>query len=228
MVPNRREAFVCGVGMTAFGRHAQASLAQLGMQAGNATLLDAGLVAADVQAAYCGCALGGIMQGETGVGQSVLGEMGLYGIPVTNVENACVSGANALQAQQHMRRYGTTAQQMAMVSVKNHQNGTLNPLAQFNKPLTLEQVLSSPMIAEPLTLYSCCPNSDGAAAALVCSERFLRQPNRANRAKAARCRTASRPGLKGELRSIRVAVCWRAVIRRQRPVWRRSLNWSRR
>lgn len=55
------------------------------------------------------------------------------------------------------------------MSVKNHYNGTLNPYAQFQKALTLEEVLGSPLIAGPLTLYSCCPNSDGAAAAILCS-----------------------------------------------------------
>jgi len=83
-------------------------------------------------------------------------------------------GLFALIAQKHMQVYGTTLEQMARVSVKNHEHGALNPLAQFNKRVTLEQVLTSPMIADPLTLYSCCPNSDGAAAAVVCSADWLR------------------------------------------------------
>jgi acetyl-CoA acetyltransferase len=78
-------------------------------------------------------------------------------------------GYFAFVAQKHMEKYGTTREQLAKVSVKNHENGALNPYAQFNKPLTVEQVLNSAMIAEPLTLLSCCPNSDGAAAIILAS-----------------------------------------------------------
>lgn len=78
-------------------------------------------------------------------------------------------GYFALIARKHMERYGTTREQLAKVSVKNHFNGTLNPYAQFQKPLTVEEVLNSMMIADPLTLYSCCPNSDGAAALILCT-----------------------------------------------------------
>jgi acetyl-CoA acetyltransferase len=79
-------------------------------------------------------------------------------------------GYFALIAQKHMEKYGTTLDQMAKVSVKNHFNGTLNPYAQFQKRFTLEEVLNSPMIADPLTLYSCCPNSDGAATVILSSQ----------------------------------------------------------
>ena len=79
-------------------------------------------------------------------------------------------GYFAFAAQKHMEKYGTTLEQMAKVSVKNHFNGTLNPYAQFQKPLTVEEVLNSTMIADPITLYSCCPNSDGAAAVILASE----------------------------------------------------------
>jgi acetyl-CoA acetyltransferase len=78
-------------------------------------------------------------------------------------------GYFALIAKKHMERYGTTLKQLAKVSVKNHFNGSLNPYAQFQKLLTVDEVLNSPVIAEPLTLYSCCPNSDGAAALILCS-----------------------------------------------------------
>jgi acetyl-CoA acyltransferase len=78
-------------------------------------------------------------------------------------------GMFAMIAQQHMQRYGTTREQMAAVSVKNHYNGSLNPYAQFQKQVTIAEVLASPMIADPVTLYSCCPNSDGAAAVVLCA-----------------------------------------------------------
>ena len=83
-------------------------------------------------------------------------------------------GTFALIANRHMTTFGTTPEQMAQVSVKNHANGALTPKAQFNKPVTLDEVLASPMIAEPLTLFSCCPNSDGAAAAIVCSHEWMK------------------------------------------------------
>jgi benzoylsuccinyl-CoA thiolase BbsB subunit len=76
----------------------------------------------------------------------------------------------ALRMKRHMAKYGTTLEQFAQISVKNHRHGCLNPFAQFKKEFTLEEVLNSRMIAEPLTLYQCCPNSDGAAAAVLCAE----------------------------------------------------------
>lgn len=83
-------------------------------------------------------------------------------------------GYFALIAQKHMEKYGTTREQMAQVSVKNHDHGVLNPYAQFQKQFSLEEVLHSPMIADPLTLYSCCPNSDGAAAVVLAGEKTAR------------------------------------------------------
>ena len=84
-------------------------------------------------------------------------------------------GEFALIAQKHMERYGTSRKQLAKVSVKNHFNGTLNPYAQFQKEFTVEEVLNSPMVADPITLYSCCPNSDGAAAVILCGWKIARK-----------------------------------------------------
>jgi acetyl-CoA acetyltransferase len=78
-------------------------------------------------------------------------------------------GYFAFCAQKHMELFDTTLEQMAKVSVKNHYNGILNPYAQFKKPVTVEEVLNSPTIADPMTLLSCCPNSDGAAAVVLAS-----------------------------------------------------------
>jgi len=86
-------------------------------------------------------------------------------------------GQFALIAQKHMEQYGTTREQLAKVSVKNHFNGTLNPYAQFQKQFAVEEVLNSPMVADPLTLYSCCPNSDGAAALILCSKKKAQKMN---------------------------------------------------
>jgi acetyl-CoA acetyltransferase len=81
----------------------------------------------------------------------------------------------AAAARGHMARYGTTVRQFAMVSAKNAFHGSLNPRAQFQDKLSVEQVLASPMIAEPLTRPMCSPIGDGAAAAIIVSERKMRQ-----------------------------------------------------
>ncbi|MGA2462061.1 MAG: thiolase domain-containing protein [Candidatus Bathyarchaeia archaeon] len=79
-------------------------------------------------------------------------------------------GYYALYATEHMKRYGTTEKQLAEVAVKNHKYGALNPNAHFQRPLTLQDALSSRVVAWPLKLYDCCPVSDGAAAVIVASE----------------------------------------------------------
>ena len=224
-----REVYIIGAGMTQFGKHLERSLRDLGREACLLAIQDAGVMPRDVEAGYCGNALAPAIQGETGVGQNVFWEVGIGGIPIVNVENACASGSTALRegwmavaggfydvvmvagvekavmpkgtmlnvgageletklgevfpgyfatiAQKHMERYGTTREQMAQVSVKNHIHGSLNPYAQFQKKFTVEEVLNSPMIADPLTLYSCCPNSDGAAALILCSKEKIGRAN---------------------------------------------------
>jgi acetyl-CoA acetyltransferase len=77
----------------------------------------------------------------------------------------------AMAARAHMERYGTTVEQYAGISAKNSFHGSMNPRAQFREELTVEQVLASPMIAEPLTRPMCSPIGDGAAAAIIVSER---------------------------------------------------------
>jgi acetyl-CoA acetyltransferase len=78
-------------------------------------------------------------------------------------------------ARAHMKAYGTTVEQYAAVSAKNSFHGSLNPRAQFREALTVEQVLAQPMIAEPLTRSMCSPIGDGAAAAVIVSERKARE-----------------------------------------------------
>jgi len=78
-------------------------------------------------------------------------------------------GAFALIANAHMDRYGTTEEQLARVAVKNHRCGALNPKAHMAKEVTLEQALSSRMIAYPLKLFDCSLISDGAAALILTS-----------------------------------------------------------
>src|SRR5919206_5011607 len=87
-------------------------------------------------------------------------------------------GVFALIARAHMAKYGTTEEQMAAVAVKNHKHGTMNPKAQFRKEITVEQVMRSPMIADPLKLYDCCPFTDGGAAVVLASEDVARRARR--------------------------------------------------
>lgn len=222
-----RDVFVIGVGMTQFGKFLDRSLRDLGRVACWRAIKDAGIRPNQIQAGYCGNALGNHLQRENGIGQSVLWQVGIRGIPIINIENACASGSSAfreawmgvasgvyelaiavgvektvtvkgalldigdadlevkigdvfpglfaMRAQRHMYEYGTSLEQMAKVSVKNHHNGCLNPYSQYQKEFSVEEVLNSPMIADPLTLYSCCPNSDGAAAAIVATKEVAKK-----------------------------------------------------
>jgi acetyl-CoA acetyltransferase len=209
-----RDVFVIGVGMTQFGKFLERSLRDLGREACWRAIKDAWIRSDQIQAGFCGNALGGYLQRENGIGQSVLWQVGIKGIPIINIENGCASGSSAfreawigvasglydvviafdvgdadletkmgdvfpglfaMRAQRHMYEYGTTLEQMAKISVKNHHNGCLNPYSQYQKEFTTDEVLNSPMIADPLTLFSCCPNSDGAAAAIVATKEMAKK-----------------------------------------------------
>jgi acetyl-CoA acetyltransferase len=224
--PFPREVYVAGVGMTAFGRHEGKRAPELGQEAVTAALADAGLDYSAVEIAYCGH----VLQGST-AGQKVLYGVGMTGIPIFNVENACASGTSALRAAamavgfgmakvalavgfevmgrgaiptggderleavarqgvpalpalfaalflEHSRRYGTTVEQMAMVSVKNRAYGAKNPRAQFHDAVTIDDVLASREVAPPLRLFMCCPTTSGAAAAVVTSADVARTTRR--------------------------------------------------
>ncbi len=84
-------------------------------------------------------------------------------------------GYYALFARRHMHQYGTTAEQLARIAVKNHRYGARNPLAMFRKEISIEQVLASPMVASPLHLFDCCANADGAACVLLADETWARE-----------------------------------------------------
>jgi acetyl-CoA acetyltransferase len=79
----------------------------------------------------------------------------------------------AMGARLHMQVYGTTQEQLAIIASKNRCNGALNPMAQFQKEMSVEEILADKMVAYPLTRAMCAPIGDGAAAAFVCSERAL-------------------------------------------------------
>ncbi len=76
-------------------------------------------------------------------------------------------GVYAFLANRHMHEYNTTREQLALIPVKNHRNGALNPIAHFKREITVEDVLSSPLVADPLRLLDCSPISDGAASIIM-------------------------------------------------------------
>jgi acetyl-CoA acetyltransferase len=78
-------------------------------------------------------------------------------------------------ARFHEARYGTTQEQLAVIASKNHFHSSLNPLAQFQRDMSVEEILAARVVAWPLTVPMCAPIGDGAAAAIVCSDRFLRK-----------------------------------------------------
>jgi len=216
------EVYAIGIGMTKFGKHPDRTVADLGTEAVLEAIRDADLDPRAIQAAYCGHVFQGMV-----AGQRVLAQTGLAGIPLTNVEDACSSGAvavreaalairagehdvvlawgmehltgrfrgaftpaeddleaalgltmpaiYAMRARRHMEEFGTTRRQLALVSVKNKRNASLNPLSQFQTPVTAEEVIASRPIADPLCLYDCSPVSDGAAAVILCSDRLARK-----------------------------------------------------
>jgi acetyl-CoA acetyltransferase len=88
-------------------------------------------------------------------------------------------GAYAMAARRHMYQYGTTSEQLAEIAVVTRCHAGLNPLAMYREPITVQDVLNSRMIADPLHLFDCCVVSDGGGAVLVTTEeraRDLKQP----------------------------------------------------
>jgi acetyl-CoA acetyltransferase len=214
------EVYVVGTDMIKFGRFPDKTVPQLGAQAAQMALDDAGLTIGDMQALYCG------NLGEAGamVGQRVLREIGQTGIPVVNTANACATGATAFReawtaikaglydvvlavgveqmgkgllgggggasgiptegllgsgtmpsvfahvGMEHARKYGTTFEQFAKVSVKNHHHSTANPKAMYQVETPLQEVMGAEMISYPNTKLMCSVNVDGSAAAVLASE----------------------------------------------------------
>ncbi len=215
-----REVMVVGVGLHPFGRFPEKDLASLARDAVVEALKDSGVRWKDIPVAY----FGHVYYHGMSVGETALAQLGLTGIPIINVENACSSGSTALwQAywgvtsgmydmalafgaekvprgpvtvtvedspdryigSDHMmagyalrmRRYmadtGAPATALAQVAVKARENAALNPYAHRTSKYTVEEVLNSRLIADPLTLYQCCPTSEGGAAAVVCAREAL-------------------------------------------------------
>jgi acetyl-CoA acetyltransferase len=209
------QVYIAGGAMIPFASYPNILVETLGQVAVLKTLKDAEIDKSQVQAIYCSNVFGGMLPG-----QRVCLEMGLTGPPVINVENACASGATAIdlafqalmlgkhdtvlvvgmenlsnlgggtlplnnadwnnfrgltlpanyafRAQRYLFERNVGPEVLAGVSVKSRANGVLNPYAFFREPVTIEQVLQSRIIADPLTLLQCCPsNSDGAAAVIL-------------------------------------------------------------
>ncbi len=81
----------------------------------------------------------------------------------------------SMKATRHMLEYGTKPEHFAYASVIAHRNGVLNPYAQYQREMTLEEIMNSRMICYPITLYQCCSTSDGASAVVMCSKEKARQ-----------------------------------------------------
>lgn len=219
------DVYIIGTDMIRFGRFPERTVEDIGAEAAQLALADCGLSIRDMQAVYCG------NQGEAGgrIGQRIMKMIGQTGVPVTNVSNACASGATAfregwmavkaaesdlvlcigveqmgkgllgapqsfggvptegligsatmpasfaLLGMEHTRNHGTTFEQFAKVSVKNHHHSTLNEKAMYRFETPLEQVMTAEMIAYPLTKLMCSVNVDGAAAAVLASEKKVRE-----------------------------------------------------
>jgi len=220
-----RKVSVIGAGMVRFGKYPSISLHELAWPAVKAALGEAELGREAIQAVYCGSVFTGML-----TAQRVLKPVGMTGIPMLNLENACSSssvafheawlavasglydialvigveqltrlgGGNlplqaddeevaqgltmpalyAMRARRYMHEYGVSEAQLGRVAVKARSHGVANPYAQYQKDVTLEEVLSSKPIADPLTLYQCCPTGDGAAALVLCASARARRHKR--------------------------------------------------
>ena len=99
--------------------------------------------------------------------ESLVGRLAETGHPVHG-KGVTAPGMFALFATRYFDRFGIGRETLAKVAMKNHRHGSLNPKAHFQKEITLEQYFKAPMVADPLGLYDCCPQTDGAAAAVIC------------------------------------------------------------
>jgi acetyl-CoA acetyltransferase len=228
--------FVIGVGMTKFEKPGARDwdYPDMGRDAGEAALADAGISYDRVEHA-----IASYVYGDSTCGQTALYELGMTGVPVLNVNNNCSSGSSALYTarkfiqgglydcvlalgfekmergslkghwsdrvapmkplvkamwskrgrsdapvapqmfgnagREYMETYGVTPETLAKIGVKNHRHSVNNPNSQFQAEYSLDEVLAAPMVYDPLTKLQCCPTSDGGAAVVLASERFVRE-----------------------------------------------------
>jgi acetyl-CoA C-acetyltransferase len=88
---------------------------------------------------------------------------------------ASFPGLFGSMARAYLATHKASEEDLARIAVKNHENGIFNPKAHIRKKITVDDVLSSPVVASPLKLYDCCPFSDGASAVILCSEEFAKK-----------------------------------------------------
>ena len=112
----------------------------------------------------------------------------------TSPDRSVAMDTYSMQARLHMQLYGTTAEQIAAACAKSHTNGSMNPLAQYRFEMTPQQVLADRVVSDPLTRAMCAPVGDGAAAAVLCSERFLKQQPARVRERAVKIRALALSG----------------------------------
>lgn len=91
------------------------------------------------------------------------------------MQGVTMPGLYAMRAMRYMHDFGATPEDYAMVAVKNRRHASMNPYAAYNKPITVEEVLNSRMINDPLTLLMCSPNADGAAAVVLTTKEKMKQ-----------------------------------------------------
>lgn len=254
-----RDVFIIGIGMTRFAKHLNLTEKDLTKTAVERTLADAGISAREIQSVVFSNSMWGYFNHQHCIkGQVALRPLGVMGIPVTNVENACASGSTALHTawlqvasglhecvlavgvekifnedtlkmfqgynagvdvaeitehfaalqriqdrlnlkipedqgnsngagssrsafmdvyaagcRWHMATHGTTRQQLAVIASKNHFHSSMNPYAQFQKQMSVEEILAAKPVTYPLTVPMCAPVGDGGAAVIVCSKDTL-------------------------------------------------------
>ncbi len=228
--------FVIGVGMTKFEKPGSKDwdYPDMGREAGQKALADAGIDYSDIEQAFLG-----YCYGDSTTGQRALYELGLSGIPAVNVNNNCSTGSSALYlgrkfvqggladcvlalgfekmekgslgikytdrtnpldkhfmdmndrrgitgappaaqmfgnaGREYMERYGVSAESFARIGEKNHRHSVNNPYSQFQDEYSLEDILNAPTVYDPLTKLQCCPTSDGGAAVVLASARYVKE-----------------------------------------------------
>lgn len=250
-----REVYIIGVGHTAFGKFLERSVKSLTEEAVRGALTDARIETKDLEAAFFGNAMQGLVTRQEMVrGQVALRPLGIDRIPIANCENACATGSTAFHlawqyisgghadvalavgaeklfmedtkrmfenydvgmdmevledlrkkwseearkfgagqeiknemprsfaldmyanvCRAHIRAFGTTPEDLAVVASKNHNHSVHSPYAQFRKPMTVEEVLAGRSVVYPLTVPMCSPIGDGGTAAVLCSGEFLKR-----------------------------------------------------
>ena len=249
-----RDVYVIGVAQTPFGKFLDRSVKSLTREAVTGALNDAQVEKQNLEAAFFGNAMQGLVTGQEMVrGQVALRAMGIDGIPMVNCENACATGSTAFHlawqsisgghadlvlaggaeklcmedvkkmfqnydvgmdveilealrtqwaeeakklsqvekdehklrsfamdmyasmCRVHMEQFGTTQEDLAVVASKNHNHSVHNPFAQYQKAMTVDEILAGRMVVYPLTAPMCAPIGDGGAAAVLCSSEYLKR-----------------------------------------------------